>query len=82
MTSGLCQRLYQFHSVRLLFEVCFGRPLLNANAVGNRVTLELAGMIAIPLSPMRLLLIQVSAGLAFMLDIAIERILAGRYAKF
>lgn len=67
---------------RLLFEVSFSRPLLNANTVGNRATRGLVGMIVILFSPMRELLIQVSAGLTLLLDIAIERILADRQAKF
>lgn len=62
----------------LLFEVHFGRPVLNANAVGNRTTGGLVGLIVIPLTSMRELLIQVSAGLALLLDIAIERVLADR----
>ncbi len=65
-----------------LLEVSNGRPLLNANTVGNRTAFVLIGLIVIPFTPMRELLIQLTAGPALLLDIAIERVLADGQAKF
>lgn len=66
---------------RLLFEVGFCRAMFDANPIGNGATLELVGIIVVPLPLVRELLIQLSASLTFLMDIAIERVLADGNTK-
>ncbi|NJD85112.1 hypothetical protein EWM60_05180, partial [Candidatus Erwinia dacicola] len=65
-----------------LFEVGFRWAMLNANAVGNRASFEVLGTVAVAFSPVRKLLIQLSASLSLLLDIAIKRILADKDIEF
>ncbi|OFC63854.1 hypothetical protein BBW68_03570 [Candidatus Erwinia dacicola] len=67
---------------RFLFEVGFRWAMLNANAVGNRASFEVLGTVAVAFSPVRKLLIQLSASLSLLLDIAIKRILADKDIEF
>ncbi|NJD86211.1 hypothetical protein EWM60_17935 [Candidatus Erwinia dacicola] len=56
--------------------------MLNANAVWNRASFEVLGTVAVAFSPVRKLLIQLSASLSLLLDIAIKRILADKDIEF
>lgn len=67
---------------RFLFKVGFRRAMLNASTVGNGASFEVFGTVAVAFSPVRKLLIQFSAGLSRLPDIAIKGIFADRDAEF
>jgi hypothetical protein len=67
---------------RFLFKVGFRLAMPNANTVWNRAAFEVFGIVVVAFSPVRKLLIQLTASMSLLPDIAIEDIVADRDAEF